>query len=254
MKRLESKAALIIGGTSGIGYAIAERYLEEGASVVITGRTQSKVEDKCTSLRKTGSQVDGIKCDVTSSIDVKRAIDYTIQRFGKLDIALTSAGTTDDSGNAVELSEENWHHVIDVNLTGYFLLAKHVFPVMKEKGGSIINSASQLGLVGARDEVALCASKGGAINLTRALALDGAMHGIRVNCICPAAVETPMLEKWYQSQPDPERFRADWYARHPLGRLGKPEDMAGAAVFFACDDSAWVTGVILPVDGGFTAQ
>ncbi len=145
MKRLEKKAALIIGGTSGIGYAIPKRYLEEGASVIITGRTQSKVEDKCSSLRKTGSQVDGIKCDVTSGMDVKQAIDFTIQRFGKLDIALTSAGTTEDCGNAVELSEETWHRVIDVNLTGYFLLAKHVFPVMQESGGSIVNIACTVG-------------------------------------------------------------------------------------------------------------
>jgi len=252
--KLENKTALIIGGTSGIGYAIAERYLGEGASVVITGRTKSKVEDKCLLLRKISSFVDGIQCDVSNSNDVKQAVDFTLNRYKHLDIALTSAGTTDDSGNAVDLSEENWHRVINVNLTGYFLLAKHVFPVMRERGGSIINISSQLGLVGAKDEVALCASKGGAINLTRALALDGASYGIRVNCICPAAVETPMLEKWYQSQPDPEKFKSDWYAKHPLGRLGKPGDMAGAAVFFASDDSDWITGVILPVDGGFTAQ
>ena len=251
---LKNKSAIIIGGTSGIGYAIAERYLKEGASVVITGRTESKVEEKCLLLRKISSLVEGIACDVSVSKDVKQVVDFTKHRFHGLDIALTSAGTTDDSGNAIDLSEETWHRVINVNLTGYFLLAKHVFPVMKERGGSIINIASQLGLVGARDEVALCASKGGAINLTRALALDGAPFGIRVNCICPAAVDTPMLEKWYQSQPDPEKFRADWYARHPLGRLGNPEDMAGAAVFFGSDDSSWVTGVILPIDGGFTAQ
>jgi NAD(P)-dependent dehydrogenase (short-subunit alcohol dehydrogenase family) len=251
---LKNKSALIIGGTSGIGYAIAERYLKEGASVVITGRTKAKADEKCLQLRKISPLVEGIACDVSISNDVKQVVDFTTDCFHRLDIALTSAGTTDDSGNAVDLSEETWHRVLNVNLTGYFLLAKHVFPVMKERGGSIINIASQLGLVGAKDEVALCASKGGAINLTRALALDGALFGIRVNCICPAAVETPMLEKWYQSQPDPEKFRADWYSRHPLGRLGKPEDMVGAAVFFGSDDSAWVTGVILPIDGGFTAQ
>ena len=251
--RLQGKVALIIGGTSGIGLAIAQRYGKEGAEVVVASRSPAAVERTVALLRTQGAQADGVSCDIRHTHEVERAVRYTLDRFSQLDIAVASAGTS-GGGTATDTDEETWQRVIDVNLKGVYLLARYAIPAMESRGGVIIPIASQLGLVGARNEVALCAAKGGVVNMTRALALDCAPMGIRVNCICPAAVETPMLNEWFQSQPDPGGFRAEWTAHHPLGRLGEPEDMAGAAVFLASDDASWITGAILPVDGGFLAQ
>ena len=252
--RLQGKVALIIGGTSGIGLAIAQRYGKEGAAVVVASRSAAVVERTVASLRAEGAQADGVTCDIRHAQEVEQAVRYTLERFGQLDIAVTSAGVGNGGATAPETDEETWQREIDVNIKGAFLLAKYAIPPMESRGGVIITIGSELGIVGTRNEVALCAAKGGVVNMTRALALDCAPMGIRVNCICPAAVETPMLERWFQSQSDPEGFRAEWAARHPLGRLGRPEDIAGAAVFLASDDAAWITGVILPVDGGFLAQ
>jgi NAD(P)-dependent dehydrogenase (short-subunit alcohol dehydrogenase family) len=252
--RLQGKVALIVGGTSGIGLAIAQRYGKEGAAVVVASRSAAAVERTVALLRAEGAQADGVTCDIRHAHEVEQAVRYVLDRFGQFDIAVASAGTGDGGTTATETDEETWQRVIDVNLKGVFLLAKYAIPAMESRGGVIIPIASQLGLVGARNEVALCAAKGGVVNMTRALALDCAPMGIRVNCICPAAVETPMLKAWFQSQPDPGGFRAEWTAHHPLGRLGEPEDIAGAAVFLASDDATWITGVILPVDGGFVAQ
>jgi NAD(P)-dependent dehydrogenase (short-subunit alcohol dehydrogenase family) len=244
--RLAKKVAIISGGGSGIGRAIAVAFAQEGAQVAICGRDRKKLE-------AVGEQI-GAAClpvvsDVSISKQVELAVGMTIQRFERITTVVNSAGVL-LSGAAESVSEDDWEHTFNVNVRGTWLLSRAVLPHLRQAGGgSIINIGSVLSLTGARNRVAYTASKAAVLGLTRAMALDHAPENIRVNCICPGMVETEMIAP----------FNADATARkqrlamHPAGRFGQPEDIAGLAVFLASDESAWTTGAAFPVDGGYTA-
>jgi len=252
--RLNNKVALITGGTSGIGEATALLFAKEGAEVAITGRNQQRGADVVRRIKEVGSAAVFLHADVSNAGDCRRAIDETIQEFGRLDILFNNAGVFYPH-TAMECSEKEWDEQIDINLKGTFLMSKFVLPVMiAQRKGVIINNASGWGIVGGDRAVAYCASKGGVVLMTKAMAIDHGAQGIRVNCVCPGDVETPML-------PTDAKMRGmkwDDYiagcANRPLGRVGTAEEIAKAVLFLASEDSSFMTGAALVVDGGGTAD
>ncbi len=250
--RLMGKVAIITGGTSGIGRAGAERFAREGAQVVVGSRDQAAGEALVRELAGEGFAVTYVATDVARADDAARLVDAAVKRHGQLDILWSNAGVQ-ETGTAPETTEAIWDRVIGVNLTGHFHMAKFAIPAMtRTGGGSIIFTASELGLVGASDSVAYCAAKGGVVNMTRAMAIDCAPAAIRVNCLCPGAIRTPMLERWFREAPDPGLLEAKQTAPIPLGRFGRPEEIAAAALFLASDEASYMTGAIQLVDGGVT--
>jgi len=255
MTKLNGKFALITGGTRGIGYATALLFLKEGAKVAITGRSEKHGEEAIEKLKKEGfKDAIFIQGDVSKSTDAKRMIQATIKQFGQLDILINNAGIYIE-GTAETASEADWDNVIDVNLKGTFLCSKFALPYLKKTKGAIVNTASCDGLIAEPESVAYCASKGGVVLLTKAMALDHAKEGIRVNCVCPGAIMTPMLE---QDVPKSGRAREKYFKEtaesHPIGRIGEPEEVAKAVLFLASNDSSFITGTALSVDGGLVAQ
>src|SRR5437868_1628719 len=252
--RLAAKVALITGGTSGIGKATAELFAKEGAKLVITSRNEQRGQSVADEIATHGTQVLFIRTDVSCAADCRRAIDQTIEKFGSLHILFNNAGVF-YAHDAIDCSEQEWDEQIDVNLKGTFLMSKYVLPHMiRQGGGVIINNSSGWGLVGGDKAVAYCASKGGVVLLTKAMAIDHGRQGVRVNCICPGDVETPML-------PEDARFRGlnwDEYiagcAQRPMGRVGTADEIAKVALFLASDDSSFMTGAAIAVDGGGTAD
>ena len=255
LTKLNGKVALITGGTRGIGYATALLFLKEGAKVAITGRSEKHGKEAIAKLKNAGfKDVVFIQGDVSKSTDAKRMIQTTVNQFGQLDILFNNAGIWIE-GTAETASEADWDSVIDVNLKGTFLCSKYALPYLKKTKGVIVNTASCDGLVAEPECVAYCASKGGVVLLTKAMALDHAKEGIRVNCVCPGAIMTPMLEQGLpQSGPVREKYFKETVEAHPIGRIGEPEEVAKAVLFLASDDSSFVTGTALSVDGGYVAQ
>jgi len=252
--RLKDKVALITGGTSGIGEATALLFAKEGAEVAITGRNQKRGAAVVKRIKEVGNGSAFIHADVSVAADCRRAVDETVAAFGRLDILFNNAGVFYPQ-TALECSEKEWDEQIDVNLKGTFLMSKFALPVMIQEGrGVIINNSSGWGIVGGDHAVAYCASKGGVVLMTKAMAIDHGPQGIRVNCICPGDVETPMLPadakmrglKW-------EDYIAGCASR-PLGRVGTVEEIAKSVLFLASDDSSFMTGAALVVDGGGTAD
>lgn len=251
--RLANKVAVITGGTSGIGEATALLFAKEGAKVVITGRSEERGRKIVERIQRDGGEALFLRVDVRSSDECRRAVEQTLSRFGRLEILFNNAGVL-YSHTALECTEEEWDEQIDVNLKGTFLMSKFALPDMIARGsGSIINNSSGWGLVGGDAAVAYCASKGGVVLLTKAMAIDHGRQGIRINCLCPGDVDTPML-------PGDATLRGlqfDTYlancANRPMGRYGMPDEIAKAALFLASDDSSFVTGATLAVDGGGTA-
>ena len=252
--RLANKIALITGGTSGIGEATAILFAKEGASVAITGRNEKRGHAVTERILENGGKAIFIRTDVRKAVECQRAVDDTVKAFGKLDILFNNAGVFYPH-TTLECSEEEWDLQIDINLKGTFLMSKFALPGMIAQGGGvIINNSSGWGIVGGDAAVAYCASKGGVVLLTKAMAIDHGRQGIRVNCICPGDVDTPML-------PEDARLRGmkwqDYLAgcsNRPLGRIGTPDEIAKAALFLASDDSSFMTGATLVVDGGGTAD
>ena len=252
--RLKDKVALITGGTSGIGEATALLFAKEGAKVTITGRDEKRGHAVIEQILKHGGEAIFVRTDVRHADDCRSAVDETIRAFGRLDVLFNNAGVF-YAHTTVDCSEEEWDLQIDINLKGTFLMSKFALPGMIKQGsGVIINNSSGWGIVGGDAAVAYCASKGGVVLLTKAMAVDHGRQGIRVNCICPGDVETPML-------PEDARFRGmkweDYLAgcnNRPLGRIGTADEIAKAALFLASDDSSFMTGASLIVDGGGTAD
>lgn len=249
MGRLEDKVTLVTGAASGIGYACAQRFAEEGAVVVGCDLAPSDAWDRVAGAAK-GSQFHVV--DVRDEAAQAQMAARAIEEFGRLDVLVTAAGVA--GGGPVHLLPlEEWRRVQDVNLTGTFLSAKAVLPQMiAQRSGSIITVASVEGLEGGEGASTYNASKGGVVILTKNLALDYGRLGIRANAICPGFIETPM----FRSVMDGEQFAGQKQRireQHKLGRFGRPDEIAGAAFFLASDDASFVTGVALPVDGGFTA-
>jgi NAD(P)-dependent dehydrogenase (short-subunit alcohol dehydrogenase family) len=252
--RLANKVALITGGTSGIGEASALLFAQEGAKVAITGRNEARGHAITARILESGGQAIFLRTDVRKADECRRAVEETVKAFGGLDILFNNAGVFYPH-TTLACSEEEWDLQIDINLKGTFLMSKYVLPTMIAQGrGVIINNSSGWGIVGGDAAVAYCASKGGVVLLTKAMAIDHGRQGIRVNCICPGDVDTPML-------PEDARMRGlrweDYLAgcgNRPLGRIGTAEEIAKAALFLACDDSSFMTGAALVVDGGGTAD
>jgi len=252
--RLADQVALITGGTSGIGEATAILLAKEGARIAITGRDETRGHAVTVRILESGGEAIFIRTDVRKAEECHRAVEATTSTFGKLDILFNNAGVFYPH-TTLECSEEEWDLQIDINLKGTFLMSKFALPGMIARGkGVIINNSSGWGVVGGDAAVAYCASKGGVVLLTKAMAVDHGRQGIRVNCICPGDVDTPML-------PEDARMRgmkwSDYLAgcaNRPLGRIGTAEEIAKAVLFLASDDSSFMTGAALVVDGGGTAD
>lgn len=253
MARLSGKAAFITGGGSGIGRACALLFAQEDARVAVAGRRREPLEQVVREITAAGGEALAVACDVTRSADVEHAVRAARQHFGRLDVVVNNAGAL-LAANAEQTSEEQWTHLIDVNLKGTFLVSRAALPAMRRAGsGSIVNIGSVLGIIAMKDRAAYCAAKGGVTSLTKAMALDHAHEHIRVNCICPSIVETEMMAEIFARHPEPEALRRLRIAQIPLGRMGRPEDVARLALFLASDESSWMTGATLPLDGGLSA-
>ena len=247
--RLKDKVMVVTGGGSGIGQASALTCAREGARVVIMDIVDTGGHETEKALKDQGSEGFFVHADVTKAADWQRLTKAVTDRYGRLDVLFSNAGSN-LAKPVTELTEGEWDGLVDLNLKGVFLGAKHAIPLMlKAGGGSIINTASTFGLIGFPKMPAYCASKGGVIALTRQLALDYARQGIRVNCICPGPTLTPRIQRYL----DGGMARADEILKDvPMGRFGRPEEIAATVLFLASDEASFVTGAALVVDGGQT--
>jgi NAD(P)-dependent dehydrogenase (short-subunit alcohol dehydrogenase family) len=244
--RLADKVAIVTGGGSGIGRAIALAFVREGAKVAICGRDRKKLDAVAA---QAGPGCLSLVCDVSATKQVELAVRIALQHFSKLTTLVNNAGVL-LPGTAESLSEDDWEHTFNVNVRGPWLFARTALPHLRAAGGgSIINVGSVLSQLGARNRVAYAGSKGAVLAMTRAMALDHAAEKVRVNCICPGIVETEMVAAFAMD----EEARRQRVAMHPVGRFGQPEDVSGMAVFLASDESSWITGAAFPVDGGYSA-
>ncbi|HUJ41356.1 MAG TPA: SDR family NAD(P)-dependent oxidoreductase [Candidatus Acidoferrales bacterium] len=252
--RLAERVALITGATSGIGRATANLFAREGATLALTGRNEERGRAVEAEIRGAGGRAIFLRSDVRREEDCRAAVERTVAEYGRIDVLFNNAGVFFPN-TAVECTEEEWDAQVDSSLKGAFLMSKHALPHMIRQGrGSIIHNSSGWGIVGGDRAVAYCAAKGGLILLAKAMAVDHGRQGIRVNCICPGDVDTPML-------PEDARMRGmDWQAylagcaNRPMGRIGTAEEIAKAVLFLASEDSSFMTGAALVVDGGGAAD
>lgn len=253
--RFEDKVALVTGGASGIGLATAARLLEERATVVIADLDGKAATAAVNALRDHGFEAaHAAACDVSRGDQVKALVGDIVARHARIDVLFNNAGIY-ELGEVHEVDEEAWDRLIGVNLRSVYLVSHHVVPVMLEQGGgAIVNNASVAALVGDARSAAYCASKGGVAQLTKAMALDYAKRGIRVNAICCGEIDTPLfVRESGQLGMTPDELRAILNEAHPMGRIGLPSEAAAAVAFLAGDDASFITGVLLPVDGGYAA-
>jgi NAD(P)-dependent dehydrogenase (short-subunit alcohol dehydrogenase family) len=251
--RLAGKVAVVTGGTSGLGKAGAIRFAREGANVAVASRREEEGRRVVDEISSAGGEALFFRTDVRVSQDVEALVAQAEDRFGKIDVLYASAGVM-LTGTAPETTDEVYEQVLDVNVGGSFRLAKYGIPALvRAGGGSIVLTASELGLVGAREAVAYCASKGAVVNMTRALAVDCGELGIRVNCLCPGPIDTPMLRDWFEAGEDPAELERRQTEPVLLKRVGEPEEIAETALFLASDASSFMTGAVIVADGGATA-
>ena len=246
---LTGKVALITGAASGIGRATALLFAREGAAVAIADISQTG-KSVAEEILQNGGRAIFEHVDVTQTADCQRVVERTLREFGKIDVLFNNAGIM-RRASIVELSEEDWDRVMSVNVKSIFLMSRQVIPIMiKTGGGSIVNTASGWGLAGGPRAAVYCASKGAVVLLTKAMAVDHGRQNIRVNCICPGDTDTGMLRNEAQQLGEREDLFLAQSAHRPLGRIGKPEEIAKAALYLASDASSFVTGTALVVDGG----
>lgn len=251
--RLEGRVALITGGTSGIGSACAMRFAREGAGVAITGRNAERGGEVVADIEGIGGAAIFIRADVRLAADCRRAVEQTLERFGRIDILFNNAGVFHPR-TVPECTEEEWDETIDSSLKGAFLMSKYTLPSMIERGsGSIIHTSSGWGILGGDGAASYCAAKGGLIVMAKAMAIDHGPQGIRVNCVCPGDVLTPMLHDDAAKRGMSWKDYAAGAANRPLGRIGTVDEIADAVLFLASDESSFVTGTALVVDGGGVA-
>lgn len=252
--RLKDKVAIVTGGASGVGQATAGLFAREGALVLVADINAAGAEATALSIRAEGGQAIAIGVDITNEASVAAMAARAVAAYGRIDVLFHAAAIV-HFGKVADIPEAEWDKVIDTNLKGSFLCAKHVLPAMiKQGGGSIVFMASTMGLVAFPRYGVYNPSKGGVVLMTKNIALDYAEHNIRVNCICPSVIETPMGEQIVASIPgDYATNLAELKKAHPLGRLTRPLDVAYGAVYLASDESAYVTGSCLVIDGGITA-
>jgi len=251
--RLPGKSAVITGGGTGIGQAIALAFAREGAQVAVAGRRKEKLDATLRLLQEAGCSALALECDVTKAEDTLRTVKAAEDAFGKVNVLVNNAGSLSVS-RVENITEADWDRVMAANVKGPFLMCRAALPAMRRAGGgSVINVGSVLGIVAIRDRAAYCASKGAVTMLTKAMALDHAQDNIRVNCLCPSIVESDMTRNLFADTEAGGQARESRLASIPLGRFGKPADIAGLAVFLASEESSWMTGTVIPVDGGVTA-
>jgi NAD(P)-dependent dehydrogenase (short-subunit alcohol dehydrogenase family) len=250
---LTGKVAVVTGGTSGLGLAGAIRFADEGAKVVVASRRENEGGKVVDEIASRGGDAIFVRTDVRAPEDVEELVAKAEGHFGRVDVLYASAGVM-LTGTAPQTDEDVYQTVMDVNVGGTFRLAKYGIPALERAGGgSIVLTASELGLVGASEAVAYCASKGAVINMVRALAVDCGPLGIRVNCLCPGPIETPMLRDWFDAGDDPAALERRQTEPVLLKRIGRPPEIADVAVFLASDRSSYMTGAVLVADGGATA-
>jgi NAD(P)-dependent dehydrogenase (short-subunit alcohol dehydrogenase family) len=252
MDELKGKVAIVTGASSGIGRASVELFAREGAMVVAADVTDADGQDLADEMAAGGHDVCYVHADVSRDADVAAMVHFALSRYGRLDVLFNNAGIEGEQAMTADANLDNWNRVIAINLTGVFLGMKHgIAAMLQHGGGAVINNASVAGLVGFPAIPAYAASKGGVVQLTRAAALEYATENIRVNCLCPGVIKTPMVERFTHGQAEAE---AGMTAMEPVGRLGEASEVAELALFLASDRSSFVTGAIIPVDGGFVAR
>src|SRR5436190_23150620 len=247
------KVAFVTGAASGIGRAAALAFAREGASVVVAGVSEQGNQQTARMSEAQGGRALAVRCDVTRAADVKAALDNTVEAFGRLDFACNNAGIEPRKpAPTAEYEEEEWNRIIDTNLRSVFLCMKHEIPlILKQGGGAIVNTSSGAGIIGIKGSTAYTAAKHGVIGLTRSAALDYAAQNIRINAVCPGYSDTPMMTRFTGGTPE---GRAKVIAEEPVGRMGKPEEIAAAVLWLCSDAAAFMVGHAMVIDGGQTIQ
>lgn len=254
MKRFANKKVFISGGATGIGEVAALLFAQQGAIVTIFDRDIENGEKCLQKILDSGGRGIFISGNLIYPEEIEKAIDQSLKTYGGIDILINNAGV-ESPYSVHEMPIEEWDRVMAVNLRGMYLMAKAVIPIMKKSGGgAIVNTASISGLLGWPISAAYCASKGGVIQLTKQMAVDYAQDNIRVNCIAPGTTLTPLIERIFQQESEPEKAKQQISQMHPLGRFAQPEEIAQAILFLASEDASFITGAVLPVDGGYTAK
>jgi NAD(P)-dependent dehydrogenase (short-subunit alcohol dehydrogenase family) len=243
----DGKVAFVTGATSGIGRETALAFARAGANVVAADIQEEGSRETAAMIEDLGQKALAVTCDVTRSDDVRDALDQTIKTFGRLDFAFNNAGIEQPVIPTTEITEELFDRIVTVNLRGVFLCMKHEIPLMLEHGGSIVNTSSAAGLVGCPGQAAYTAAKHGVVGLTKGAALDYANTGLRVNAVCPGVTDTPMIKRVSEGTAEGE---ARLIAQQPIGRMGRPEEIAAAVVWLSSDAASFVVGHALAVDGG----
>jgi NAD(P)-dependent dehydrogenase (short-subunit alcohol dehydrogenase family) len=252
MKGIEGKIALVTGGGSGIGRAAALAFAREGAKVVVADVVAEGGRETVQMIKKADGEAIFVKTDVSKAAEVEALINKTVETYGRLDCAFNNAGIEGEQAPTAENTEKNWDRVININLKGVWLCMRYEIPQMlKQDGGAIVNTASVAGLVGFQGIAPYVASKHGIAGLTKTAALEYAQSGIRINAVCPGVIHTPMIERFFAGDPNAED---QFIAMEPVGRMGTPEEIAEAVVWLCSDAASFVTGLPMPVDGGFVAQ
>ena len=248
---LEGKVALVTGGAKGVGKGCAQSLSKHGVRIAVVDIDVTAGPKAAEEIIAEGGHASFLQGDVSKTTDVQRTIARTMELFGRLDILINNAGYH-ISKNVEETSETEWDFIINTNLKSVFLFSKYAIPHLRKTRGVIVNMGSMVGLVGQSDAGAYSATKGGIVAMTKGMALDFAKDGIRVNCICPGWVQTPLVEDWFGQQADPEAARKYIFSQHPLGKIATPQEIGNAVVFLCSEDSSFVTGIALAVDGGIT--
>ena len=249
-KQFEGKVVLVTGGAHGIGRATAVRFAAAGASVSICDVEEGEGRETVSLIERAGGRALFVRCDVTSAADCEAAVNETVETFGGIDVLFNNAGIT-RRADVVKTTEEEWDAVMAVNVRSMFLMSKYAVPRLIERGGgAIVNTASGWGIVGGANAVSYCASKGAVVLLTKAMACDHGKDNIRVNCVCPGDTDTPMLRDEARQLGLEEEALVEEGRERPLGRVGRPEEIADAVLYLAGDNSSFVTGTSLLVDGG----
>ena len=252
--KLKDKVTVVTGSGSGIGRATARLFAREGARVAIADTNPAGGEETRSLITAEGGEAFFIETDVARVSDAERLIRSTIERFGRLDILVNNAGV-ELPRSLLDTTEEEWERVISIDLKGAYFISKFaVREMLKSGGGVIVNNSSGAGILGFPMMTAYCAAKGGVVALTRAIAMEYARQGIRVNCVCPGVVDTPTSRWFFDSLPNPDEARKMYQNMTPVGRFALPEEIASAILFLASDDASYLTGAVIPVDGGFSAM
>lgn len=252
--RLANKVALITGAGNGIGREAALLFAAEGASVVAVDLDETAAATAATEIRQAGGACEAVVADVSTADGCEHMVLVAEDRFGRLDVLFNNAGIIFRDRSALDTTDDHWIQTMAVNATGTFLMSRAAVAVMVARGGgAIVNNASYFGLVGGRGAAAYCASKGAVVLLTKAMALDHARQGVRVNCVCAGSVDTPMLRGEMDEMGGPDVVLPLFEDKHPMGRIASPDEIAAAVLYLASDEASFITGTALPIDGGLTA-